>query len=66
MPVSEVVTILLGLLQAAPDLVNAITAAQASPNGTVPAGTITAIFSKYGVDRAVLAAAIANAAAQGK
>lgn len=65
MPVSEIVTILMGLLQAAPDLVNAITSAQ-SNNGVVPASTITGIFSKYGIDRAVLSAAIANAAAQGK
>jgi hypothetical protein len=66
MPVTEIVQILLGLLNAAPQLVNAITAAQASPDGIVPAATISAIFSKYGIDRAVLSAAIANAAAQGK
>ena len=66
MPVSEIVTILMGLLQAAPELVNAITVAQSSPTGTVPPATITAIFSKYGIDRAVLSAAIANAAAAGK
>jgi hypothetical protein len=65
MPVSEIVTILLGLLQAAPELVNAITSAQ-STNGIVPAATIQAIFTKYGVDRAVFAAAIANSAAAGK
>jgi Mrp family chromosome partitioning ATPase len=66
MPVSEAIAILLGLLQAAPALLNEITAAQASPGGVVPAAAIAALFSKYGVDRAVLAAAIANAAAQGK
>jgi hypothetical protein len=65
MPVTELVTILLGLLQAAPALVNEITAAQAS-GGIVPAANITAIFSKYGIDRAVLSAAIANAAVAGK
>jgi hypothetical protein len=65
MPVSEIVTLLLGLLQAAPELVNAITGAQ-STNGVVPAATITAIFNKYGIDRAVFAAAIANSAAAGK
>jgi hypothetical protein len=65
MPASELVTILLSLLQAAPDILNEITAAQ-STGGVVPAANITAIFSKYGVDRAVLSAAIATASAQGK
>jgi hypothetical protein len=65
MPVSEIVTILLGLLNAAPALVNEITAAQGN-NGIVPAANIQAIFAKYGVDRAVFATAIANAAAAGK
>lgn len=64
MSVAEVLQLLMGLLQAAPEVVNAITAAQ-SNNGVVPPATITAIFSKYGIDRAVLAAAIANAAAAG-
>jgi hypothetical protein len=64
MPVSEVVTLLLGLLQAAPELVNAITAA--GTGGVVPAATIQAIFTKYGVDRAVFANAIAVSAAAGK
>jgi len=45
--------------------VNAITAAQGT-NGIVPAATITAIFNKYGLDRAVFASAIATAAAAGK
>lgn len=66
MPVSEIIAILLGLLQAAPALLNEISAAKASPDGIVPAATIAAIFSKYGVDRAALSVAIANAAAQGK
>jgi hypothetical protein len=65
MPVAELVTILMGLLQAAPEIVTAITSAQ-STNGVVPAATIQAIFTKYGVDRAVFATAIANAAAAGK
>jgi hypothetical protein len=65
MPVSEIVTILMGLLQAAPELVTAITSAQTT-NGVVPAATITAIFNKYGIDRAVLSASIATAAAAGK
>jgi hypothetical protein len=65
MPVSEIVTILLGLLNAAPALVNEITAAQGN-NGIVPAANIQAIFTKYGVDRAVFSAAIANASAAGK
>jgi hypothetical protein len=65
MPVAEIVQLLLGLLSAAPELVNAITAAQGT-NGVVPATTIAAIFSKYGIDRAVFAAAIAQSAAAGK
>jgi hypothetical protein len=64
MPVTEVITLLLGLLQAAPELVNAVTAAGTS--GVVPAATIQGIFTKYGVDRAVFAAAIANSVAAGK
>jgi hypothetical protein len=64
MPVAEVLQLLLGLMNALPELTNAITAAQAT--GTVPAATIQAIFSKYGLDRAVLASAIASATAAGK
>ena len=65
MPVAAVLELLMGLLQAAPEVVNAITAAQAT-GGIVPAATIAAIFSKYGLDRAVFAAAIAKAEAAGK
>jgi hypothetical protein len=65
MPVAQVLELLMGLLQAAPEIVNAITAAQGT-NGIVPAATITAIFNKYGLDRAVFASAIATAAAAGK
>jgi hypothetical protein len=65
MPVSEVLQLLLGLLAAAPEVVNAITAASGT-GGVVPAATITGIFSKYGLDRAVFAAAIASAQAAGK
>jgi hypothetical protein len=65
MPVSEIVSLLLGLLQAAPALVNEITAAQGN-NGIVPAANIQAIFQKYGLDRAVFSAAIASSAAAGK
>lgn len=65
MPVAQIVELLLGLLSAAPQLVNAITAAQGT-NGIVPPETITAIFSKYGIDRAVFAAAIAQSQAAGK
>jgi len=65
MPVAQIVELLLGLLNAAPELVNAITAAQGT-NGVVPPATITAIFSKYGIDRAVFQAAIATSAAAGK
>jgi hypothetical protein len=64
MPVAEVLQLLMGLLQAAPEVVNAITAAQGN-NGVVPPATITAIFNKYGLDRAVFSAAIATAAAAG-
>jgi hypothetical protein len=64
MPVAQIVELLLALLQAAPELVNAITAAQGS--GVVPPATIAAIFSKYGIDRAVFAAAIAQSASVGK
>jgi len=65
MPVADVLQLLLGFLAAAPEVVNAITAAQ-STNGIVPAATITSIFNKYGLDRAVFSAAIAQAAAVGK
>jgi hypothetical protein len=65
MPVSEIVTLLLGLLQAAPELVNAITSAQGT-NGVVPPATIAAIFTKYGIDRAVFQNAINVAEAAGK
>lgn len=65
MPVSEIVTLLLGLLQAAPELVNAITSAQGT-GGVVPPATIAAIFTKYGIDRAVFQNAINVAAAAGK
>lgn len=65
MPVAAVLELLLGLLQAAPEVVHLITAAQ-SNNGIVPAAAITAIFNKYGLDRAVFAAAIAAAQASGK
>jgi hypothetical protein len=65
MPVSEIVTLLLGLLQAAPEVVSLITSAQTT-NGIVPPSAIATIFSKYGIDRAVFAAAIAQSAAVGK
>ena len=65
MPVAEAVTLLLGLLQAAPELVNAITAAQGT-GGVIPPATISAIFNKYGIDRAVFQNAITAAAGTGK
>jgi hypothetical protein len=65
MPVAEVLELLMGLLQAAPEVVNAITAAQGTA-GVVPAATIAAIFNKYGLDRAVFQNAITVAAAAGK
>lgn len=65
MPVAEIVQLLLGILSAAPELVNAITSAQGT-NGVVPPTTIANIFAKYGIDRAVFAAAIAQSAAAGR
>lgn len=64
MPTIEVVNLLASLLQAAPALLNAITAAGGT--GTIPATTVADIFTKYGIDRAVFAAAIAKAEAAGK
>jgi hypothetical protein len=65
MPVEQVIQILMALLQAAPDVVNLITAARAT-NGIVPAEQIAQIFNKYGIDRAVFVASIATAKAAGK
>ena len=65
MPVAQIVELLLGLLSAAPELVNAITGAQGT-NGIVPPATIAAIFSKYGIDRAVFQNAINTATVAGK
>ena len=64
MPVAAVLELLMGLLQAAPEVVNLITAAQAT-GGVVPTASIAAILTKYGIDRAVFVAAIANAQAKG-
>lgn len=65
MPVAEALQLLLGLTGALPELINAITAAQ-STGGIVPPATIQALFTKYGIDRAVFTAAIAKAEAAGK
>lgn len=65
MPVEEIIALISGLAQAIPSLLNSITAAQQS-NGQVPAATIASIMNQYGIDRAVLAAAIAKASTSGK
>jgi hypothetical protein len=65
MPVEEIISLIMGLSQAIPALLNSITAAQQT-NGIVPAAQVATILSQYGIDRAVLAAAIAKAQTAGK
>lgn len=65
MGVEEIIALITGLAQSIPALLNVITAAQQT-GGVVPASQVAAVLSQYGIDRAVLAAAIAKAGAGGK
>jgi hypothetical protein len=65
MGVEEIIALISGISQAIPSLLNLITAAQQT-GGVVPPAQVAAVLSQYGIDRAVLAAAIAKAQASGK